>query len=540
MPRWTQFVGNIYQAGLRYRKRMEQINEFSQFHALSPALRNNVQKYVDFSFAVTNGLNVESIGAGAYRLEPFECTNGLLHTMQWQCAAQMWTCTAANKTAKTSTLPAHTHTLFCSSLMNGSPRLLAASQLPPHLQLEVYLQLYRGMVQQVEIFGRCPDDFHRAVVMKMQSSICTANDYVFYEGESGERMYFIKWGKLEVLIRKISVHTFNNSGYFGEIALLADMPRTADIRALTNCLLLSLSGADLDLIFKIFPGVQETVFEAAHERLTALKKATIAKKPPSVLASLGSWAANLSVATAEVGAKVSSPPTSEQQPADATARTSSPLKRASSPLKRKTSRGPSKKEGVDVSGTPSTPGPTDASPWLDSRPRSEHRRPSLDSASIMVGPRSIGSLQRRVQQEEETEAETSKRNAAGLSALSRCARLAASIPARAIGSPTRSRSPATESVAALRRRDAIRTGSNDEQLPLLPPIVSDARGYERLARGHATNSPGAPKPAGPRSTLLLGGGVPDDIDRDDYDLPVRPLRSGCSVEAAGREIARCD
>jgi hypothetical protein len=50
----------------------------------------------------------------------------------------------------------------------------AASQLPPHLQLDVYLQLYRGMVQQVNIFKACPDDFHRAVVMKLQNSICTA------------------------------------------------------------------------------------------------------------------------------------------------------------------------------------------------------------------------------------------------------------------------------------------------------------------------------------------------------------------------------
>ena len=59
----AQFVHNLYQTGLRYRKRIEQINEFSQFHSLSPTLRNNVQKYVSFSFAVTNGLNVESIGA---------------------------------------------------------------------------------------------------------------------------------------------------------------------------------------------------------------------------------------------------------------------------------------------------------------------------------------------------------------------------------------------------------------------------------------------------------------------------------------------
>ena len=52
-----------------------------------------------------------------------------------------------------------------------SARSLTAAAAP---QLDVYLQLYRGMVQQVNIFKACPDDFHRAVVMKLQNSICTA------------------------------------------------------------------------------------------------------------------------------------------------------------------------------------------------------------------------------------------------------------------------------------------------------------------------------------------------------------------------------
>eukprot|EP00966_Prymnesium_polylepis_P264903 6119803-Prymnesium_polylepis.1 len=100
------------------------------------------------------------------------------------------------------------------------------------------------MVQQVDIFKTCPADFLHAIVMKLQSSICTAGeyapraagthpaqdlycthgcpqhappssscpqkgDYVFYEGESGERMYFIKYGKLQVLVNDKVVHAFN-------------------------------------------------------------------------------------------------------------------------------------------------------------------------------------------------------------------------------------------------------------------------------------------------------------------------------------------
>ena len=64
----------------------------------------------------------------------------------------------------------------------------AASQLPPHLQLDVYLQLYRKMVQQVDIFATCPDDFLHAIVMKLQSSICTAGSHNARIHTSGERV----------------------------------------------------------------------------------------------------------------------------------------------------------------------------------------------------------------------------------------------------------------------------------------------------------------------------------------------------------------
>eukprot|EP00966_Prymnesium_polylepis_P158387 3661350-Prymnesium_polylepis.1 len=108
----------------------------------------------------------------------------------------------------------------------------------------------------------------------------------------------------------------------------------------------------------------------------------------------------------------------------------------------------------------------------------------------MVGPKSIGTLPRRAQQEEDTKEEAEIETLTNSfskhkNAFSRYARLAAFIP-RAIASPTRSRSAAIDPAAALRGRSAIRTmSSKGEQLPpaLVPAIVGDASGHKMTAPG---------------------------------------------------------
>ncbi len=185
-----------------------QIDEFINFHSLPPPLGQRIRKYVDFAFSVTKGINVDAV----------------------------------------------------------------ASQLPPHLMLDVYLQLNREMVKKVSIFDGCSDDFYHAVVMKLQPAICTAGDYVFYRGESGERMYFIKRGRVQVMHGETVVHTFLDDGYFGEIALIADTPRTADVKCVSNCMLLSLSSADLESIFGMHPKSREIFMGEAQKRLAALER----------------------------------------------------------------------------------------------------------------------------------------------------------------------------------------------------------------------------------------------------------------------------
>ena len=111
-----------------------------------------------------------------------------------------------------------------------------SSQLPAHLQLEIHLQLNKRMVEQVKLFRGCPPEFYNVLVTKLQPCICVAGDYVFFAGERGFSMYLVKRVLAEALSDDRTVARFRETDFFGEIALISDQPRTADVRAVTDCM----------------------------------------------------------------------------------------------------------------------------------------------------------------------------------------------------------------------------------------------------------------------------------------------------------------
>ena len=211
-----QFIQDLYGSSLRYRRRIDEMNEFARFHRLPPPLRAQIRQYVDFAFAVTKGINVEAI----------------------------------------------------------------AQQLPANLQLEIHLHLNKKMVEQVRIFTGCPRDFFTSLVTKLQPCICVAGDFVFYAGDTGSRMYFVKRGTAEVMDSKGTVlHTFKEGDYFGEMALLTDKPRTADVKATSDCMLLSLGKSDLEMVLETFPTARGRIEHAMRERERDLQQKTIPGPP---------------------------------------------------------------------------------------------------------------------------------------------------------------------------------------------------------------------------------------------------------------------
>lgn len=80
----------------------------------------------------------------------------------------------------------------------------------------------------------------------LKSKKYKAGDYIIKQDDMGEEFYIIEDGEAEAtkifhqgeLAQK--VYSYNRGGYFGELALIKNEPRAANIVALTDCTVLSL------------------------------------------------------------------------------------------------------------------------------------------------------------------------------------------------------------------------------------------------------------------------------------------------------------
>ncbi|KAL7675663.1 hypothetical protein ACOME3_001931 [Neoechinorhynchus agilis] len=61
-----------------------------------------------------------------------------------------------------------------------------------------------------------------------------ANQVVIRQGDQGDKFYIVESGKFEVTKDGKRVNKISRGGYFGEIALLYESPRTASVRAVTS------------------------------------------------------------------------------------------------------------------------------------------------------------------------------------------------------------------------------------------------------------------------------------------------------------------
>jgi MFS family permease len=107
-----------------------------------------------------------------------------------------------------------------------------------------------------------------------------AGDVVIRAGDPGDRFYIVDDGELEVVAERVHV-TARVGDYFGEIALLRDVPRTATVRAVMDSRLYALERGDFLAAVTGHSGVRAAGEAIAAERLAAGGRAQTA--PPRSL-----------------------------------------------------------------------------------------------------------------------------------------------------------------------------------------------------------------------------------------------------------------
>lgn len=100
----------------------------------------------------------------------------------------------------------------------------------------------------------------------------SAGQAVIHEGEAGNKFYIIARGKVEISKRpvgdaeRIRLAVLADGDHFGEIALLENIPRTADVSALTECTFLTLQRKVLHYVLSQYPELDARVREKLKER----------------------------------------------------------------------------------------------------------------------------------------------------------------------------------------------------------------------------------------------------------------------------------
>ena len=153
------------------------------------------------------------------------------------------------------------------------------SDLPRALQAELCLDVYRDAIQRVPLFRESEVSFLRHLSLVMRPLILLKGEYVVRKGDIGQEMFFIHRGKVDVVSEDgLTIFASMEQGsFFGEISLMNNCPRTASIRASTNCDLFILSKRDFDEVLQSFPKMKDKLNLSAASRMEKIAKRRKAK-----------------------------------------------------------------------------------------------------------------------------------------------------------------------------------------------------------------------------------------------------------------------
>lgn len=92
----------------------------------------------------------------------------------------------------------------------------------------------KKFIQQIDFFSQLSEEKLEIVLNAFEAKNFQKNDLIMNQGDVGDGMYVIIFGEVDVIRDNKVIAQLKNEDFFGELALVANEPRSATIKATSD------------------------------------------------------------------------------------------------------------------------------------------------------------------------------------------------------------------------------------------------------------------------------------------------------------------
>ena len=127
-------------------------------------------------------------------------------------------------------------------------------------------------LKNVELFHDIPGEVLADIASLLEEEVFEKGQYVVSEGDLGKELYIIIKGEIEVVKGGNRIDVMKSGGSFGEMAIIDSQPRSADVIAMSDVLLLKMERDDFHEILKQREEVAIGVIRVLNRRIRNLNQ----------------------------------------------------------------------------------------------------------------------------------------------------------------------------------------------------------------------------------------------------------------------------
>jgi CRP/FNR family transcriptional regulator, cyclic AMP receptor protein len=134
---------------------------------------------------------------------------------------------------------------------------------------------FLAILKTIPLFQELNEEQHKGIIDNIMLEYYPSGHIIFSEGDSGDKMYIIKSGMVQISQDGTEVKMLITNDFLGEMALISDEPRNATAKVVQESQLFALKRSDFFKLIEKTPGLANRISTEFIKRLKENQKPNI-------------------------------------------------------------------------------------------------------------------------------------------------------------------------------------------------------------------------------------------------------------------------